>query len=410
MTSEPTEAYVWVWLPGTTEPVVAGRIAVDDAGVHRFVYGRSYRDRGDAHDLYLPELPLATTGWIDPLGGLDVAGLIADAAPDAWGRRVVESRRVDADRDASLLTLLLESGSDRIGALDFQTSHEHYEHRGDPATLAQLLAAAEALDSGRALPAELDQALLHGSSVGGARPKATLADGDRSLIAKFSSTTDVMPVVKAEAVAMDIARRCGVRAASTEVVECVDRDVLLVERFDRDPTPAHRRSMVSALTILELPEHAARHATYHELADRIRSRFRNPDDTLHELFRRIVVNVAVSNTDDHARNHAAFWDGTALELTPAYDICPQTRTGGEQVQALAIGRDGARWSTFACCVKAAGVYHLSRTQAQGIVDEVVDTIRSTWDKVAITARLTDAERTALWERQIPNPYAFEPAA
>lgn len=410
MTSELAEAYVWAWLPGRAVPVVAGRLTVDDGGVHRFVYGRSYRSRDGAQDLYLPELPLAGTGFIEPLPGLDVAGLFADAAPDAWGRRVVESRRPDADRDAPLLTLLLESGSDRIGALDFQTSPEHYEHRGEPATLEQLLTAAEALDSGASLPAELDHALLHGSSLGGARPKAALVDGDRSLIAKFSSTTDVMPVVKAEAASMDIARRCGVDAASTEIVECLDRDVLLVERFDRGPGPGQRRSMVSALTILELPEHAARHATYHELADQIRARFRDPDETLHELFRRIVVNIAVSNTDDHARNHAAFWDGATLEMTQAYDVCPQPRTGGEQVQAMAIGRDGARWSTFACCVAAADVYHLSTARARAIVDEVVDTICSTWDDVARAARLTDSEQSAMWGRQILNPYAFEPAA
>lgn len=406
MTSEPTEAYVWVWLPGRTNPVVAGRLTVDGAGVHRFVYGRSYRSRDHAQDLYLPELPLSATGSIEPLPGLDVAGLIADAAPDAWGRRVVESRRRDTTRDASLLTLLLESGSDRIGALDFQTSPRHYEHRGEPATLEQLLTAADLLDSGKALPAELDQALLHGSSVGGARPKATLVDGDRSLIAKFSSTTDVMPVVQAEAAAMDIARRCGVHTATTEVVECLDREVLLVERFDRGPGAGPRRSMVSALTILELPEHAARHATYHDLADQVRSRFREPDDTLHELFRRIVVNVAVSNTDDHARNHAAFWDGATLEMTPAYDICPQPRTGREAAQAMAIGRDGTRWSTFASCVDAADAYHLNRTQARDIVDEVVDTIRSTWHDVSRAAKLTDGERSALWGRQILNPYAF----
>ncbi len=409
-TSEPTEAYVWAWLPGKSDPVVAGRLSADEFGVHRFVYGRSYRSRRDAYDLYLPELPLAAHAPIEPLPGLAVAGLFADAAPDAWGRRVVESRRRSAAQDASLLTLLLESGSDRIGSLDFQASPEHYEHRGQPATLEQLLTAAEALDSGTALPAELDQALLHGSSIGGARPKAALVDGQRSLIAKFSSSADVMPVVKAEAAAMEIARRCGITTAATEVVRCLGRDVLLVERFDRGPEPGLRRSMVSALTVLELPEHAARHATYYDLADRIRARFNDPDETLRELFRRIVVNIAVSNTDDHARNHAAFWNGVTLELAPAYDVCPQARTGGEQVQAMAIGRDGARWSTFSCCVGAADVYHLTTADAQAIVDDVVETVRSTWNDVVLSARLTDSEQSALWGRQILNPYAFEPAA
>lgn len=405
MTSEPDAAFVWVWPPGATEPVVCGRL--DHAGgLFSFTYGRSYLARADAVPLYLPEFPLAP-GTQQPPAGLDLAGCIDDAAPDAWGRRVIEARRPDAPEDASLLTLLLESGSDRTGALDFQTSATDYVPRGGPAPLEDLLRAAEHIEAGEPLAPALDVALLHGSSVGGARPKATLHDRERSLIAKFSSTTDTFPVVKAEAVAMDLARRCGLEVARTELTTCLGKDVLLVDRFDRGPAPGTRRMMVSALTILGLPEHAARHATYHELADTIRQRFAAPDATLRELFRRIVFNIAVGNTDDHARNHAAFWDGTQLTLTPAYDLCPQTRTGGHATQAMAIGSDGSRWSQFSTTVKSAPTYHLDEGEAQEVVDHVVDTIRDQWDDAADAARLTTVERRALWQRQILNPFAFE---
>jgi serine/threonine-protein kinase HipA len=121
MTSEPEGAFVWVWLPGALDPVVAGRL--DPVGITlAFTYGRSYLSREDAIPLCLPELPL-DRGTITPLTG-DVAGCIADAGPDAWGQRVILNRRVGRDAidttQPTRLAYLLDSGSDRIGALDFQ--------------------------------------------------------------------------------------------------------------------------------------------------------------------------------------------------------------------------------------------------------------------------------------------------
>jgi serine/threonine-protein kinase HipA len=204
MTSEPDHAFVWVWLPGTADPVVAGRL--DVAGeIVTFTYGRSYLEREDRIALYLPELPLGR-GPISPRVG-EVAGAVADAAPDSWGRRVILNGRVGRGAvdttELSLLTYLLESGSDRIGALDFQTSATEYLARSQgTATLTELVESAERVEQGIPLSPALDQALLHGSSVGGARPKALLSDGARRLIAKFSSSTDTYRVVKGELVAM----------------------------------------------------------------------------------------------------------------------------------------------------------------------------------------------------------------
>lgn len=161
--------------------------------------------------------------------------------------------------------------------------------------------------------------------------------------------------------------------------------------------------VVSALTILGLDEMTGRWATYHQLADAIRQRFTDPDATLRELFSRIVFNVCVSNTDDHARNHAALWDGTRLTLTPAYDLCPQLRSGESAAQAMAIDRDGSRESRFSVCLNAAPIYHLSRSDAQEIIDHQVAIITEQWDEVAEAARLTRAEQQQMWQRQILNP-------
>jgi serine/threonine-protein kinase HipA len=415
MTSDPTEAYVWAWLPATSRPVIAGRLeAVGE--ILYFTYGRSYLDRPEAIPLYLPELPLRR-GRIRPLDGLTSAGCIRDAGPDAWGQRVILQRRhgrltADSDTgDLGLLTYLLESGSDRIGALDFQTSATVYQARTSQATLDEMVTAAERLDAGLPLSPTLESALLHGTSVGGARPKVLVSDGDRRLIAKLSSRSDPYPVVKAEAVAMELARRVGLDVAATEITEVLGHDVLLVERFDRPERGQHRRMIVSALTILGLDVMMARYATYYDLADVIRRRFTDPKETLRELFSRIIFNICVSNTDDHARNHAAFWDGKTLRLTPAYDICPQPRSGGEATQAMAIRRDGYRYSQLAGCVAAASdSYLLSAAEAKDIIDHQVDTIRSEWDEVAEVAQLTSAERNQLWGRQILNPYILEDAA
>lgn len=174
-TAGPPDAFVWVWLPGAADPVVAGRL-IDRGAVTAFAYGRSYLQNPDAVSLHLPELPLRR-GEIPPRSG-EIAGCVADAAPDAWGRRVIEHRRTGARSDLHVLAYLLESGSDRIGALDFQPSATRYEARsGDAASLAELAEAAERVESGEPLTPALDRALLHGTSVGGARPKALLADG-----------------------------------------------------------------------------------------------------------------------------------------------------------------------------------------------------------------------------------------
>lgn len=402
----PEEVFVWVWLPGAVEPVVAGRL-FDRGPVVTFAYGRSYLGRHDAVALYLPELPLRR-GEIAPRFG-EMAGCLADSAPDAWGRRVIEYRRGGGESDLSVLSYLLESGSDRVGAVDFQTSPIEYRARtGEVVSLPELVEAAERVERGVALTPALNRALLHGTSVGGARPKAVVVDGPRRLIAKFASHSDTYPVVKAEYVAMELARRSGLDSAPVELTEALGKDVLLVERFDRT-AEGGRRMMVSALTILELHDAhgmAGRYATYTDLAHTIRARFTAPRATLRELFARITFNILVGNTDDHPRNHSAFWDGVDLTLTPAYDICPQVRTGGEAAQAMAFGPSGDRLSQVARCIMHSAQYHLTAGEAREIIDHQVSVIRRDWDDVCDRAAMTQVDRQRLWGRQFLNPYAL----
>lgn len=415
MTSElphPREAFVWAWLPGTIEPVVAGRL-VSEGERLAFVYGRSYRERSEAIPLYLPELPLRS-GLIEPQGALSMASVIRDSSPDAWGRRVILNRtfgvkgdeldRVDLDE----LVFLLESGSDRIGALDFQTSATAYVARGGVhASLEELLASAERVEKNEPLTAELDQALHHGSSIGGARPKALITDGPRKYVAKFSSSGDTYSVVKAEYIAMRLADLAGLSVAPVRLVAASGKDVLLVERFDRIPNDGNweRRAMVSALTMLELDEMQARYASYQDLVEIIRFRFAEPAAAMHELFARLTFNILVGNTDDHARNHAAFWNGAELRLTPAYDICPQGRAGEEAGQAMLIVNQ-QRSSQIRTCLAAATDFHLSEEQAITIVGAQLEIIAKHWGPLCKEAKLGKVDRRLFWGRQFLNPFAF----
>ncbi|WP_180899966.1 type II toxin-antitoxin system HipA family toxin [Martelella soudanensis] len=411
--SQHKEAYVWIWLPGHTEPVVAGRIT-HDGNRYVFNYGASYLGRDKAIPIYEPELPLRR-GLIEPDAGLPMASCLRDGSPDAWGRRVILNRLVGGrpaendTGDITELTYLLESGSDRIGALDFQQSATEYVPRlKAEASYEELIEAAGRIERGVPLTPALDQALNHGTSIGGARPKALIDRGDRKLIAKFSSSNDLYSVVKAEFIAMRLAAACGLNVAPVTMTSAANKDVLLIERFDRvkGNNGWQRKAMVSALTMFGLDEMMARYASYEDLAEIIRHRFTRPKETLKELFGRLCFNILCGNTDDHARNHAAFWDGKMLTLTPAYDICPQGRTGNEATQAMLISGDN-RMSTLKSCIDAAANFLLSEVEAVVIVEGQITTIANEWHRVCEEARLRETDAKLLAGRQFLNAYCVD---
>jgi serine/threonine-protein kinase HipA len=198
--------------------------------------------------------------------------------------------------------------------------------------------------------------------------------------------------------------------APVQLRQALGKDVLLIERFDRIRHQGQwrRRAMVSALTLFELDEMMAAYASYEKLAEIIRHRFTHAKDTLRELFSRIVFNVLCGNTDDHARNHAAFWDGRQLTLTPAYDICPQSRSGQQASQAMLIqGADRA--SQVASCIAAAPVFLLGREDAIAMVNQQVTVIEREWQTTCDEAGLSEVDRQLLWRRQFLNPFAFQQA-
>ncbi len=411
-----TEAFVWIWLPEETEPVVVGKLEADNGDL-LFNYGKSYLERVNdtkpAIPIYEPELPLKD-GTLPLLNGLHMPGCIRDGAPDAWGRRVILNKKLGqkgASTDTTVfneLTYLLESGSDRIGALDFQYSPFEYEARSSAnVPLEELLDSAARIEKGIPLTPELDIALYHGTAIGGARPKALIEDNNKKYVAKFSSSTDLYSVVKTEFIAMKLASFVGLDVATVKMETAANKDVLLIERFDREKIKQgwRRQSMVSALTLFALDDMMARYASYETLAEIIRYRFTAPKETLKELFSRLIFNILCGNTDDHARNHAAFWNGTELTLTPAYDICPQNRAGNEASQAMLIHGNN-NLSNLRSCLDTAHNFLLSKDEALTIFENQKNIIEQKWDVVCDEAQLSEIDRKLLWGRQFLNPFIF----
>lgn len=411
MTSD-QPVYVWTWLPGADEPVPCGRVDFD-AGVGTFTYSARYRERANALPLY--GIPLEP-GQHTPLAG-ELHGCIRDGLPDAWGQQVIASRLTgkrgrDLDTgDVDAAAYMMQSGSQRFGALDFQADPREYVHRGnDTVTLDELAAAAAALEEGQPIDYHTAQALEHGTSMGGARPKVTISDGDDHWIVKLSSSNDRTRRMRTEAAGIELARASRVDVPDVELRENVaGRDALFVRRFDRGPGGT-RRHTVSALTLMGRSELTAHNGSYVEVLRALESSGA-PEGTAEELFRRIAVNIAVGNTDDHARNHAAFWDGKTLALTPAFDVDPCRGPSYEQNQALSYGPGGYgagdRASDLHRLCDFAGHYGLNRGEAESVVADVVTQVTNSWDDACDKAGLTSQERERLWGTTVMAPQTTE---
>jgi serine/threonine-protein kinase HipA len=404
-----SEVFVWVYLPGHTEPVVCGRLFAREDGGYSFIYGRSYRDREESIPLAPDTMPLGGNPFTARRAGA-LPGPIRDAGPDAWGRYVTEYRRGGAHLDE--LDLLLSGDNDRIGALAFSSSAtECRAVEPPPVTLAEMEAAARGVQEGRPLPPKLVDALLHGTSIGGARPKATLLVDGRHWVAKFSSTTDQYRVVRWEAATLTLARAAGIKVPRHRLEQVNARDVLLVERFDRENSDrgVHRHLMLSALTLLDLDDTEGTLASYPDLSEVLLRHAQDARGDRAELFRRMVFNILVGNEDDHAKNHACFWDGSGLQLTPAYDLVPQRRAGMEGRQAMIVGEfgPGGRASTLANALSSAAHFGLDRDEAIAISKDVLRVVQERWEQYFADVQVPQNEIDALRGTSVLSPIAIE---
>ena len=389
MSSE-RECFVYIVPPGATEFVTAGRFrwTEDSAGaVGEFVYGRSYRERADAVEFDPVELRLSS--HVYETARLDgFFGAIRDSMPDFWGRRVIERKAGFTELEE--FYYLLQGPDDRAGALGFGPNVEPPVPRrrfSRTLDLERLQRAADAIiadDPELTGPAghQVEELLLLGTSMGGARPKAVVED-DRDLwIAKFGRNDDRWNHPRVEHGMLTLAQACGLNAADRRIESVAGRDILLVRRFDRDraQTGYRRHRMVSALTLLRTGDSPSERGdwSYLLLADEIRRACAKPEDDLRELFGRICFNAAVSNLDDHPRNHAILAKDRHWRLSPAFDLTPSPVVALDRRDlAMACGRFG-RYANKTNLLSDHGRFLLEAAEAAVIFERTARTVREQW--------------------------------
>ncbi len=386
MTSE-RQAYVYVQLPGTPNTVPAALLKVeklrDGTFVGRFRYGDRYLMRKDAVEFDPFQVPLGNNVYeFTKLKG--IPGAVRDAGPDAWGRRVIEHKLQRSPADLEEIDYLLHGPQDGAGYLSFGTTVEPQASRrlhNRTHQLAELVAAAEAIEEGKRVPAHILEQLEPGTSMGGARPKATIEDGNRLWVGKFPEKADRCNLQRVEYATLGLARRCGITVCNSRLEAVGERDVLLLERFDREYTESGylRFGLVSGLTMLDADEyHMDRERwSYPLLADQLWRWSEEPMDDRIELFRRIVFNAAVTNNDDHPRNHAMRRTARGWHLTPAYDLVPAPSASPERRDlAMTIGTYGRTASVYNLLSQCER-FGLTIEAAKKEIDAVVATVR-TW--------------------------------
>jgi serine/threonine-protein kinase HipA len=404
MTSKPnTECYVYITLPGETESVTAGRFELtkDRRGdaVGRFVYGKSYLARANAVAIDPIELKLSgNTYETTRLHGL--FGALRDAGPDHWGRRVIEKHVGVAQLGE--LDYLLNSADDRAGALGFglgQTPPAPRRKFNKTLELAKLQEIAEALmrqeDLKTEEAAQVQDLMLLGTSMGGARPKAVVEDDEGLWVAKFNRPNDPWNNTRVERAMLELAKSCGISVATSRIETVADKDVLLVKRFDREKTgKGYTKSrMISGLTLLHADEAvgARDRWSYVLMSEELRRVARDPKKDAPELFRRMAFNALISNIDDHPRNHALIAKEREWQLSPAYDLTPAPQIAQDRRDlAMAVGDQG-RFANAKNVLSQHTRFLLEEAQAKAIVFDMADKVRATWYEVVRGQGVTEKD-------------------
>jgi serine/threonine-protein kinase HipA len=329
-------------------------------------------------------------------------GAIGDSAPDRWGRvlmRRAERRRAERAGTAprtlrEIDYLLLVDDEARQGALRFREREQSpFLAEAGPTKipplieLARLLSSAEHVLSDTDTDEDLRLLLAPGSSLGGARPKASVRDGDGHLaIAKFPSKGDEINTVLWEATALTLAAKAGIPVPAWRLETAGDNPVLLLRRFDREK--GARIPFVSAMSMLDARDNEAR--SYLEFVDVLRQYGAAPREDMRALWRRIVFSVLISNTDDHLRNHGFLWAGPAgWRLSPAYDLNPVPADIRPRVLSTAINLDDGT-ASVALALEVAAYFELTRDEASLILADVGKAIAG-WRRVAAKLGLTIKE-------------------
>jgi len=397
------EREVLVYIDTPVRPLLAGRLWTRERRNREtasFEYDRTWLENPDRFSLE-PALTLGPGPFHTP-SNMPLFGAIGDSAPDRWGRvlmRRAERRRAKREGETPrTLTeidyLLGVNDQARQGALRYALAEggpflaTHDDNPIPPLIeLPRLLSAAERVGSDSESDDDLLLLLAPGSSLGGARPKASVMDRDGHLaIAKFPNRNDEVDTVRWEALALTLADKAGIPVPGWRLEDVAGRPALLLRRFDR--TRGDRIPFLSAISMLGASDHETR--SYLEFVDVLRQHGAAPRADMRALWRRIVFSVLISNTDDHLRNHGFLYEGPdGWRLAPAYDLNPVPTDIKPRVLSTAIDFDDTT-ASIDLAIRVAGYFELDESEARTIAAEVGRAV-SMWRAEARKLGIRDAE-------------------
>ena len=341
-----------------------------------FAYGRRYLAAPSSFPLNPDHLPLRDAPFPLAAQRLRDGGALPltlrDALPDSWGRKVLE---IQQGRPLTDVEALLLTNEDRVGAMVF-ASELPIRSRAPAAgllSLEELAGASQRIEAGLPVTQRMQQ-LLRGGSLGGARPKATFIHDGKRHIAKFASRGDAHDMEVVEAVTLDLAELCGIEVPPFVLQPLAVGHALLLQRFDRigSVDDERRHHYLSASALLDVPYESSR-GSYVEFAQTLRRISHRPAQDLPELFRRMLFNLVIGNSDDHVKNHGVLHvEGKGWQLAPAFDLVAQIdgHTGYQELALL----PGQHASRLALARLASPHFGLLEDQAELVVRSTADVV------------------------------------
>lgn len=398
----PSECFVYITLPGEVSAITAGKFVItkntrgDPVG--KFVYGRSYMNNPLAVAIDPVELKLSNNTY-ETARLKGVFGALRDSGPDFWGRRVIEKHSNAVQLGE--LEYLLQSPDDRAGALGFglnQTPPAPLRKFNRTIDLEKLQSLADALIKQEASAdpdaSQVQDLLLLGTSMGGARPKAVIQDDGDLWLAKFNRDDDRWNNTRVEHAMLRLARECGVSSAESRIEIVGGKDVLLVKRFDRERVVSGytRARMISGLTILRAEETATMRTnwSYVSLVEELRRIVSEPKKDSSELFRRMCFNALISNTDDHPRNHAVI-ARESWRLSPAYDLTPSPLVSLDRRDLAMDCGDMGRFANAKNILSQHARFLLARDEAEKIVSDMKIQVENSWYHTVRSCGVSEAD-------------------
>lgn len=401
------QCYVYLVLPGATDFTTAGRFETETnwGGIHhgRFVYCRDYLNNPNAVPIDPVQLDsLSDTVYrTNKFGG--IFSSFRDATPERWGRFII--RHTAPQKPHTRIDYLLQSPDDRSGALGFGCRPRPYLAKRKFYKihhLERLSALAESMNTDDEILDEFDSRrardmMLFRTSIGGARPKVVVEDGECLWLAKFNSGNDEFNVARVEHAILELAKICGIDSMRSRVETVANRDVLLVERFDREKTDCGylRYRMISGFTALRIGRDRKRKMNdwrYVPLVEELRRICAQPAENSKELFSRMVFNALISNTNDSPGNHAFISKQGGWQLSPAYDLMLSPKHSHDECRFLAMscgiyGRHANARNLLSECER----YSLGKEEASQIIDAMEERVRNCWYSIARSAGVSETD-------------------